>query len=342
MRNFSAVRCLALTLAMLFSACSQAPLETPQYASEQQRDSKTLAVVDGQVITEEDLDIGGELMALEQQRYKITSRALENAIAERLLKAEAARRDISLALLLESEIDSKVAEPSDGEVEAFYEKRKQRIRGSLEEVRSKLVGALRAIKSNQLREEFVGRLREKSEVEIHLEPLRVAVELEGAPLRGPADAPVTIVEFSDFQCPFCKRVQPVIQHLRKRYAREVSWRFKDLPLNSIHATAQQAAEAARCAGEQGKFWEYHDALFSVDQITSEIHEGLAGSLGLASEPFLECLKSGKYREAVQADSKKAEGLGIGSTPTFVINGIILSGAQPLEEFARIIDSELRR
>jgi protein-disulfide isomerase len=343
--------CLTLVLSGWFPACSQAPpapaadgaaADTAANAASKAADSKVLAVVGGKTITEDDLSIRGELLQLEQQRYDITRRALENAIAERLLEAEAARRGILLEGLLESEVHAKVKEPSGQEVEAFYEQQKERIRRPLAEVRPQVAEAMKSIQAGQLQDELVASLREKSDVEVRLEPLRVAVELADAPLRGPADAPVTIVEFSDFQCNFCKGVQPVIQELRRRYAEQVSWRFKDLPLISIHPAAQSAAEAARCAGEQGKFWEYRDALFRAERISREMHKGVAESLGLNSEPFLACLQSEKYREAVQGDSKEAQELGIGGTPTFVINGIVLSGAQPLEEFTRVIESELRR
>jgi protein-disulfide isomerase len=329
---------VTVALSGWFPACSQAPPEAAAAAT----DAKVLAVVGGKPITEQDLNIRGELLQLEQQRYEITSRALENAIAEKLLEAEAARRGVLLEALLESEVHSKVEPPSDQEVVAFYEQQKERIRRPLEDVRTQVAEALQSIKAGRLQDELVASLREKSEVEVRLDPLRVPIELTGAPLRGPAEAPVTIVEFSDFQCPFCKRIQPVIQELRQRYPKEVNWRFKDLPLISIHPGAQSAAEAARCAGDQGKFWEYRDALFQAERISREMHQGVAESLGIDGEPFLACLQSEKYREAVQADSKEAQELGIGGTPTFVINGIVLAGAQPVEEFARVIDSELRR
>lgn len=336
MRNIPAALFLTLVVGGWFPACSQVPPAAPG------PDPKVLAMVGGKPITADDLNIRGELLQLEQQRYEITSRALENAIAERLLEAEAARRGVPLEALLESEVHSKVGEPSVQEVETFYERQKERIRRPLAEVRLQVAEALKSIQAGQLQDELVASLREKSDVEVRLEPLRVPIELTQAPLRGPADAPVTIVEFSDFQCPFCKQIQPIIQELRQRYAKQVNWRFKDLPLISIHPGAQSAAEAARCAGEQGKFWEYRDALFQADQISVEMHKGVAESLGLDSEPFLACLQSAKFREAVQADSKEAQDLGIGGTPTFVINGIVLSGAQPLEEFTRVIESELRK
>ena len=336
MRNLQVTLALVLLLGGWVLACSQTPSEAPQ------AEEKPLALVNGKPISEGDLHIAGKFVQLEQQRYEITLEALEEAIALRLLEAEAERRGVSTEALLESEVHGKVQEPSDLEIETFYEQQKQRIRQPLEDVRERVAEALKAFQAAQLRDELVGRLREKSAVEVRLEPPRVPVDLTNAPLRGSPDAPVTIVEFSDFQCPFCKSVQPVIRQLRERYPEQVSWRFKDLPLTAIHPGAQRAAEAARCAGEQGKFWEYRDALFGAAQVTLDMHKEVAETLGLDSESFQRCLSSERHRDAVTGDNEEAGNLGITGTPTFVINGIVLAGAQPIEEFTRVIESELAR
>ncbi len=181
----------------------------------------------------------------------------------------------------------------------------------------------------------------QQEVDSVVEPPRVAVEPGNAPRRGPAQAPVTIVEFSDYQCPYCRRVAPTVREVLSRYGDRVSFVFKDLPL-SIHPQAAKAAEAARCAGEQGRYWDYHDALFAASALHDAIFEELARSIGLNVGRFQECLASRRQRAAVEADVRQAQALGISGTPAFLINGILLSGAQPLEAFTRIIDSELAR
>ncbi len=116
--------------------------------------------------------------------------------------------------------------------------------------------------------------------------------------------------------------------------------YKDLPLTKIHPDAVGAAEAARCAGDQGKFWEYRDALFAESRVTKQVHPKIVEALGLDAVAFEECVSSQKYNQAVQADGAEARSLGISGTPAFVVNGILLSGAQPKEAFARIIDAEL--
>ncbi len=163
-----------------------------------------------------------------------------------------------------------------------------------------------------------------------------------SPSKGAAEAAVVITEFSDFQCPFCRQVQPALAQLQERYGDKIRWAFKDLPLNSIHPQAQKAAEAARCAAEQGKFWEFRAAMFESTSITNELFHSTAEELGVDGAEFKTCLDSDRYRDGVNADSEEAQSLGITGTPAFVINGVLLSGAQPLENFVRVIDMELDR
>jgi protein-disulfide isomerase len=247
-----------------------------------------------------------------------------------------------LEALLDEEVGSKVEAPSDVEVEAFYEQNQARIRAPLEQVRSQVAQLLLSTRMDEARGKLVAALRANSEVSVFLDPPRMRVNLDHAPLRGPETAAVTIVEFSDFQCPFCRRVQPTLAEVQKKYGDKIRWSFKDLPLVSIHPDAQKAAEAARCAGEQDKFWEYRAAMFEAAKISSELHEATADKLGLDKPAFDACLQSDRYQAAVQADSDEAQSLGISGTPAFVINGIVLSGAQPLEAFVNVIDAELAR
>jgi protein-disulfide isomerase len=171
---------------------------------------------------------------------------------------------------------------------------------------------------------------------------RAAVATEGFPSRGPESAPVTIVEFSDFQCPFCRRVQPTLTKLKETYGDKLRWSFKDLPLISIHPQAQKAAEAARCAGDQQKFWEFRAAMFEADQLSRELFDKTAEGIGLDKAKFTTCLDSDQQAEAVKADLREAESLGMNGTPAFLINGVMLSGAQPYEEFEKVIDRELEK
>jgi protein-disulfide isomerase len=169
------------------------------------------------------------------------------------------------------------------------------------------------------------------------------VSIQNAPVRGAAGAPVTLVEFSDFECPFCKQTRPTLKQLLERYPGKVRLAYRDFPLESIHPQARRAAEAARCAHDQGKFWEYHDVLFAQSpKLAAEDLRRYAGEVGLDVTKFDGCLAAGTHKAAVQRDVEEGNQLGITGTPAFFVNGRPLSGAQSFEAFARVIDDELTR
>jgi protein-disulfide isomerase len=171
---------------------------------------------------------------------------------------------------------------------------------------------------------------------------RFAVPTEGFPSIGPDDAPITIVEFSDFQCPYCERWrQQVFEPLLAAYPGKIRIVYRNLPLTSIHPQAMPAAEAAQCANEQNAFWQYHDKLFeNYNALSDELYRQIATDLGLNMDSFEACLITNKYQEAIKADMNFAFNLGVQSTPTFFINGIPVIGAQPLAKFTEVIDKEL--
>ena len=177
----------------------------------------------------------------------------------------------------------------------------------------------------------------------HSKPLEdpVAIPVENAPVRGVGTARVTLVEFSDFQCPFCQKVDLTVKQLLRKYDGRVKVAYRDFPLLEIHPHAAMAAEASRCAGEQGKFWEYHDALFENQ---SKLDEGSlaerAVSLELNEKLFHDCLANRKFKDQVEADLQEGRKVGIAGTPSFFINGIFLNGSQALTEFEKIIDAQL--
>ena len=213
-------------------------------------------------------------------------------------------------------------------------------------MREQIRGHLQNQKLTAKREEFLKSLRSQAKVVVNLKPppvFRVAVSVDGAPFKGPAKAPVTIVEFSDFHCPFCRRVIPTLAQLESQYGEKIKLVFRDFPIESLHPGAIKAHEAARCANEQGKFWPYHDKLFAGPSSSSpELFKGLAKEVGLDAVAFETCLGSGKYQAAIKQDIEEGNRVGVTGTPAFFINGRLISGAQPLEAFARVIDDELAR
>lgn len=172
--------------------------------------------------------------------------------------------------------------------------------------------------------------------------VRYDVPVDDDPALGPANAPITIIEFSDYECPYCRRWHDeVFGRLVETYPEQVRLVYRDFPLSSIHANAFPAAEAANCANEQGAFWEFHDRLFSMELgLGTDAYRQYASQLGLDTQAFIKCLESGRYREEIQADYDFAADLGVRSTPTFFINGIAIVGAQPFEVFQQVIEKEL--
>jgi len=171
---------------------------------------------------------------------------------------------------------------------------------------------------------------------------RVEIPRGGAAVRGPENAKVSIVEYSDFQCPFCARVLPTLNRIRETYGDQVNLVYKHLPLR-IHPEAQPAAAAAEAAGLQGRFWEMHDKIFANQRELSDAkYVEWARELGLDVERFERDRKSEAVRARIAKDEQEAERFGVSGTPAFFINGRFLSGAQPFEAFQRVIDEELKR
>ncbi len=171
--------------------------------------------------------------------------------------------------------------------------------------------------------------------------IRYDIPTENAYAIGPDDAPITIVEFSDYQCPFCRRWhEQVYEPLLAAYPGKIRLVYRHLPLTSIHPDALSAAEAAMCAGDQDAYWQYHEKLFSSESLGNTTYLQYAQDLGLNLNAFEACLNDHTHQQAIQADSDFAINLGIRSTPTFFINGLAVVGAQPLDVFKQVIDKEL--
>jgi protein-disulfide isomerase len=312
--------------------------------------AKPLAQVNGQPITEEEIDkaIAAPLSKLQQQIYNLRRQRLDAVIRDRLLAQEAAKRGISVQKLLDAEVTSKVGLVTEEEIERFYQANKARFKADVDEaeIRDQVRSQLQGQKIGARREAFLQSLRTGAKVAINLQPPpveRVEVSIDGAPARGGTNAPVTIVEFSDFHCPFCKRVLPTLKELEAKYGDKVKLVFRDYPIEQLHPGARKAHEAARCAAEQGKFWAYHDLLFDkAPQTSADDLKADAREVGLDLAKFDQCVASGKHKEAVQKDIDEGARLGVNGTPTFFINGELLSGAQPLESFVRVVERELER
>lgn len=288
------------------------------------------------------------LAELEKQRHQTLSRALEEVVLERLVQAEAKKRGQTEEAFLSSEID-KVPEPPEEEVRKLYEAAKERLPedATYEKVRPEIVEFLQGQQKQKRARELFDELKKQANVNITLPrppapPVkRVDVAAQG-PSKGPENAPVTIVEFSDFECPFCQRGASTLDKVVEKYGDKVRVVFRHFPL-SFHPNAQKAAEAAMCAHDEGKFWQMHDLLFANQRALDEASlKGYAKQLGLDEAKFAACLQSGEKASIVTSDMAAGQKVGVTGTPAFFINGIELTGAQPLEEFEAIIDRELEQ
>jgi protein-disulfide isomerase len=310
-------------------------------------DPSVLATLDGVSITASEIEpIGGaNLTQARAQYYQVQRAAIDEAINRRLIDKEAAARGISVADLLKQEVESKVAPVSPDEQRQIYEQNKARYFANVPEAEAmnQIQTVLTQQRIQAKRAEYAQTLRAKSNVRILLDPPRTQVSADDDPFKGPADAPVTIVEFSDFQCPFCSRVNPTLTRLRDRFGDSIRIVFRDLPIQQIHPQAAKAAEAASCANEQKKFWEMHDVLFANQQaLDVPSLKKHAATIGLDAAAFEKCLDSGKYAADWQKDSADAAAAGVQSTPAFFINGRAVIGAQPYEAFADVVAEELGR
>ena len=320
----------------------------PLFGADSSKKTLPLAEVNGEAIAAEELEsaLAGKLAQLEEQIYELKRQELDALIAQRLLAKEAARRSVSVTALEHAEVTSKTAHVTDQEIDAFYQTNKASLQGEEVELRQKIRDYLQRQKMAERRDLYLRSLRSQAKIVVRLQPpavTRIKIKNDGAPLRGAPNAPVTIVEFSDFECPFCKQSHAALKQVLEKYRGKVNLVYRDFPLDMIHPRARAAAEAARCAHDQGRFWDYHDALFTeAPKLGSDDLQRYATQVGLDVTKFAACLASGVHKTAVQRDIEEGSKLGVNGTPAFFINGRPLHGSQPLEAFARMIEEELAR
>jgi protein-disulfide isomerase len=327
------------------------------FAESTAKPSVVVATVAGANITRGDLEAEAAeaLQDLEEQKQRIVAETLERIVDRRVLELEAKKEGVPVQALLEREVNAKAAAPSEEEIAAFYEEN----RASLEKPKEQAADQIRQHLVRERKEEaralYLERLRKAHRVQNHLEEEREAAELRrapalrkivehsGAPSFGRADAPVTIVEFSDFQCSFCTRFNPTVRRLRKTYGDDIRLLFRHYPLTRIHPQAAKAAEASLCAHDQGKFWEMHDAMFGGQkQLDVPQLKATAARLGLDAEAFGTCLDSARYAARVKEDLDAGNAAGVKGTPTLFINGRMVPGALPYAVVARVVERELAR
>jgi protein-disulfide isomerase len=310
-------------------------------------DSTAAAEVDGDTITLAELDAWIKQQLFDRasedgeqsKLYELRSAALDDMITQRLLEEEAAPLGITPEELVRHQTE-KQASVADEELVAFYEENKERMGDvAFEEVMPRIRRHLQQQHQQAAEQEYLRALHEKASIEIYLDVPRVEIEAKG-PSLGPDDAPVTIVEFSDYRCGFCRKVEPVLQQLLERYPSELRLVSRNYPLNQV---SREAAEAAACANQQGRYWEYHSKLFAAGgNLDSESLHQLASEAELDLEAFQTCVAERRFQADVEADLADGRRAGVRGTPAFFVNGIPIKGARPLEDFVAVVEKELGR
>ena len=301
--------------------------------------SITLAQVDEKALQQSTGNFGA--MKLAQALFEARRIAVEGLIEDELLAQDAKARKLDRATVIQQEITAKVAESTDAEAALWYQQNQSRLQGaSLEQARPAIKSYLLQQRTLAVRQQYLDGLRAKVATRIMLDPPRQVVAKADRPSKGPETAPIDMIEFSDFQCPYCESAFPTVNQVLTTYGDRIHFTYRHYPL-AIHPRARPAAEASQCAAEQGKFWQFHDKLFGdQSKLGDEDFKQYAAQLGLDTAQFNACVDSHKYGAEIENDIHAGDEAGVSGTPAFYINGRMLSGAQPFDAFKRLIDEEL--
>jgi protein-disulfide isomerase len=328
--NVRRVTCILLAALMLSFA--------PAFGQEG-TNNEIIGVINGEKVTMADLEKeqGNKLLQVQYQIYLAEQKALDDLIDDRLLQMEAKRQNITLEALLDKEVNKKVVDPSEDQLQIYYDD--LNAKESYAALRDKILERIRQRRIAKARDAYIQALRAKADILVTLAPPAADFSIGNAPRLGPAEAPVRLVEFADYECPYCARMNPQIKKLREEFGDKLSLYFKDLPL-PMHAQAQKAAEAAHCAGQQDKYWQYHDLLFSNGGLGIAQLKQYARDLKLDPNKFDTCLDSGAETAAVQSDYREAQKLGLTGTPSFFLNGRFFSGAVEYNTLRDLVQQQL--
>lgn len=305
-----------------------------------------MAKIGGELITAEVLfkDNKLDLFELEKKKYELQMDAVNRLLVERLVGAEAKKANMSLEDYIAKKIVGGEIKISDKEFKKFVAEKHIPESQINPQIKERINAYLQTMKKQDLLNDYVAKLTKGNPVELYFEKpkMKVAVEPGTGPTFGKVGAPITIVEFSDFQCPFCGRAAETVTQLKKKYGNKISLTFRHFPL-PMHKDARPASEASMCINEQStdKFWKFHDLAFkNQDKLDKANLEKFAKDVGADVKKYTACVEAKKYADFVQKDVEYGEKIGVKSTPTFFVNGQLVNGAVPIETFSEIIDEEL--
>jgi protein-disulfide isomerase len=308
-------------------------------ASGQNTNSDVVVVVGGHKFTMAEVEQkeSSRLLQAKNSYYQSQKSALNHFIEEQLLEQKATAEHLTVDQLIQRDIASHITDPTEDQLKVYYEG--LGTEDPYEKVRGQILTHIHDLRVGKARAEYMKKLREQTEVAVTLFPPGVQMSVDGAPMIGSRNAPVTLVEYADYECPYCQEVYPEIKKLEQAFDGKLSVVFKDCPL-PMHSHAKKAAEAALCAGTQGKFWEYHNILFEDRKLEISQLKNDARTIGLNTTEFDKCLDSGAEAGKVQQGLAEATDLGLTGTPSFFINGHFYSGAMQYEALREVVEAEL--
>ena len=291
-----------------------------------QNESSVVAEIAGRKVTLDELEDkeAGKLLQPKYKYYLAERDALEQFIDDQLLELQAKKEGVTVEELVKRHVTVNVPEPTEDQLRFYYEGI-QNPEETYESARANIIATVHQLRMKKAQDQYIADLRGQYGVVVELAQPSAHVNVENAERLGPATAPVQIVEFADYECPYCQKVNEDLNKIRQQFGDQVSLVFKDFPL-PMHPLAPRAAEAARCAGAQGKFWEFHDALFVTKKLQSSQLKEEARALNLDGARFDKCLDGGEQIPPVKKDAQEAQRLGLQGTPSFFINGHFMSGA----------------
>ena len=337
---------IALAILLTFSACTDGNSK-PSYLFKAPQPGLAAQVGDMKVTNEELVDgIESELFEAESKVFEIKFNRLKTILLQRYMDKDPRKKNMSNDEFLEKHISSSV-NVSDKEVDAFIKDQNIPAEHINPQVREKIKNYLGMERKKEAVDKWLAEQTKKDPVEVFLETPRrpsFPIEVGSAPSAGGKDAKVTIVEFSDFQCPYCAKGADLLKEIKKKYGNKVRVAFKNFPL-PFHNHAEKAAVAGLCANEQSTeaFWKLHDSMFAhQDSLDEAGLKKLAKDVGLKADVFEKCLAENRHLDRVKADMEEGRKIKVKSTPTFFVNGQLINGAQPMEVFAELIDEELNK
>lgn len=280
----------------------------------------------------------GGLFQASQNFFAAERKVVDGWIDEYLLEREAKKEGLTVDQLLDRHVNSAAAkEPSEEALRAYYDGAD--VDQPYETLRQQIIDRIREGRISKAKTAYMKSLRDQAQISFRFGAPRAPIDLKDTPIRGAADAPVMIVEYADYECPYCQQAQTIIEQIEKEFKGKIAFAYKDLPLPG-HAHAQKAAEASHCAGAQGQYWEYHDLLFKTKGTDIPQLKAHARELKLDGDAFDKCLDSGAQADRVKASFKEGVGFGLPGTPGFFVNGLVYATTLSVEQFREIIGQEL--